>query len=153
MLSLTIWSQYFLIKHTQRTTVHVVYLCNGAERKVKDEIRSAERSIQKVNSKHNSSRLHWHQICVNVLCTHADPIWLVKQVLWLSYGFSFQHIKDSDTHVYVHSWSSNDDNRNQNFWGRFVYNMFIYCIAILFIGVMFFCWQAFLRWVMKQSPY
>ena len=27
-----------------------------------------------------------------------------------------------------------------NFWGRFVYNMVIYWIAILFFGIMFFCW-------------
>ena len=34
-----------------------------------------------------------------------------------------------------------------NFWGRFVYNMFIYLIAILFISITFFYWQAFMRWV------
>ena len=33
-----------------------------------------------------------------------------------------------------------------NFWGRFVYNMVINWIAILFIGITFFCWQVFL-WV------
>ena len=32
-----------------------------------------------------------------------------------------------------------------NFWGRFVYDMVIYWIAILFIGIMFFYWQVFLR--------
>ena len=31
-----------------------------------------------------------------------------------------------------------------NFWGHFVYNM---VIAILFIGIKFFHWQVFLRWV------
>ena len=34
-----------------------------------------------------------------------------------------------------------------NFWGRFVYNMVIHLIAILFIGIMFFYWQIFLRQV------
>ena len=32
-----------------------------------------------------------------------------------------------------------------NFWGRFVYNMVIHWIAILFIGILFFYWQVFLR--------
>ena len=32
-----------------------------------------------------------------------------------------------------------------NFWGHFVYNMVIYWIAILFIGVTFFYSQVFLR--------
>ena len=32
-----------------------------------------------------------------------------------------------------------------NFWGHFVYNMVIYWIAILFIVIMFFYWQVFLR--------
>ena len=34
-----------------------------------------------------------------------------------------------------------------NFWGCFVYNMVIYWITILFIGITFFYWQVFLRWV------
>ena len=32
-----------------------------------------------------------------------------------------------------------------NFWGRFVHNMAIYWIAILFITITFFYWQVFLR--------
>ena len=32
-----------------------------------------------------------------------------------------------------------------SFWGRFVYNVVIYWIAILFIGITFFYWQVFLR--------
>ena len=32
-----------------------------------------------------------------------------------------------------------------NFWGWFVYNMVIYWIAILFIGITFFYSQVFLR--------
>ena len=32
-----------------------------------------------------------------------------------------------------------------NYWGRFVYNMVIYWIAILLIGITFFYWQVFLR--------
>ena len=34
-----------------------------------------------------------------------------------------------------------------NFWGHFVYNMVIYWIAILFIGITFFYFQVFLRLV------
>ena len=30
-----------------------------------------------------------------------------------------------------------------NFWGRFIYNMVIYWIVIIFIGIMFFYWQVF----------
>ena len=36
-------------------------------------------------------------------------------------------------HAYAHSWSPNDGDRMINYWGRFVYNMVIYWIAILFI--------------------
>ena len=32
-----------------------------------------------------------------------------------------------------------------NFWDFFVYDMVIYWIAILFIGITFFYWQAFFR--------
>ena len=38
-----------------------------------------------------------------------------------------------------------------NFWGRFVYNMVIYWIAILSIGRTFFYWQVFLRRVKATS--
>ena len=40
-----------------------------------------------------------------------------------------------------------ETSKNINFWGRFgfVYNMVIYWIAILFIGLTFFYWQVFLR--------
>ena len=31
-----------------------------------------------------------------------------------------------------------ETNKTINFWGQFVYNMVIYWIAILFIGMMFF---------------
>ena len=40
-----------------------------------------------------------------------------------------------------------ETNKEINFWGRFVYNMVIYWIAILFIGITFFYWQVFLRQV------
>ena len=32
-----------------------------------------------------------------------------------------------------------------NFWGRFVYNMVVYWMAMLFISITFFYWQLFLR--------
>ena len=32
-----------------------------------------------------------------------------------------------------------------SFWGHFIYNVVIYWIAILFIGITFFYWQVFLR--------
>ena len=32
-----------------------------------------------------------------------------------------------------------------NIWDHFIYNMVMYWIAILFIGITFFCWQVFLR--------
>ena len=57
--------------------------------------------------------------------------------------FHFQ-TKDSDTHAYAYPWSSNDGDRNQqttNFWACLFYNMFLYRIAIPFIGITFFCWQ------------
>ena len=44
-----------------------------------------------------------------------------------------------------HQMMVTETNKTINFWGCFVYNMVIYWIAILFIGIMFFYWQIYLR--------
>ena len=44
-----------------------------------------------------------------------------------------------------HQTMVTETSKTINFWDRFVYNMVIYWIAILFIGVTFFYWQVFLR--------
>ena len=44
-----------------------------------------------------------------------------------------------------HQMMVTETSKTINFWGRFVYNMVVYWIAILFIGIMFFYWQVFLR--------
>ena len=46
-----------------------------------------------------------------------------------------------------HQTMVTETSKTINFWGHFVYNMVIYWIAILFIGITFFYWQVFLRWV------
>ena len=46
-----------------------------------------------------------------------------------------------------HQMMVTETSKTINFWGRFVYNMVIYWIAILFIGITFFYGQVFLRWV------
>ena len=44
-----------------------------------------------------------------------------------------------------HQTMVTETSKTINFWGRFVYNMVVYWIAILFIGITFFYWQVFLR--------
>ena len=34
-----------------------------------------------------------------------------------------------------------------NFWGHFIYKIILYWLTISFIGITFFYWQAFFRWV------
>ena len=46
-----------------------------------------------------------------------------------------------------HQTMVTETSKTINFKGHFVYNMVIYRIAILFIGIMFLYWQVFLRWV------
>ena len=46
-----------------------------------------------------------------------------------------------------HQTMMTESSKMINFWGRFVYNMVIYWITILFIGITFFYWQVFLGWV------
>ena len=46
-----------------------------------------------------------------------------------------------------HQTMVTETSKTINFWGRFVYNMVIYWIAILFVGITFFYWQVFLRQV------
>ena len=48
-------------------------------------------------------------------------------------------------HTRGHQTMVTEISKTINFWGRFVYNMVIYWIAILFIGITFFYWQIFLR--------
>ena len=50
-------------------------------------------------------------------------------------------------HTRGHQIMVTETNKTINFWGRFVYNMVIYWIAILFISITFFYWQVFLRQV------
>ena len=52
-----------------------------------------------------------------------------------------------------HQMMVTETSKTINFWGCFLYNMVIYWIAILFIGITFFYWQDFLRQVTKQPPY
>ena len=42
-----------------------------------------------------------------------------------------------------HQMIVTETSKTINFWGRFVYNMVIYWITILFIGITFFYWQVF----------
>ena len=44
-----------------------------------------------------------------------------------------------------HQTMVTETSKTINFWGRFVYNMVIYWITILFIGITFFYSQVFLR--------
>ena len=46
-----------------------------------------------------------------------------------------------------HQTMVTETSKTINFWGRFVNNMVIYWKAILFIGIMYFYWQIFLRQV------
>ena len=48
-------------------------------------------------------------------------------------------------HTRGHQTMMIETSKTTNFWGHFVYNMVIYWIAILFIGITFFYWQVFLR--------
>ena len=48
-------------------------------------------------------------------------------------------------HTRGHQTMVTETSKTINFWGRFVYNMVIYWIAILLIGIAFFYWQVFLR--------
>ena len=50
-------------------------------------------------------------------------------------------------HTYGHQTMVTETSKAINFWGHIVYNMVIYWIAILFIGIAFFYWQVFLRQV------
>ena len=50
-------------------------------------------------------------------------------------------------HTRGHQTMVTETSKTINFWGHFVYNMVIYWIAILFISIMFFYWQIFLRCV------
>ena len=50
-------------------------------------------------------------------------------------------------HTRGHQTMVTETSKKINFWGCFVYNIVIYWIAILFIGVTFFYWQVFLRCV------
>ena len=43
-----------------------------------------------------------------------------------------------------HQTMMTETSKTINLWGRFVYNMVIYWIAILFIDITFFYWQVFL---------
>ena len=43
-----------------------------------------------------------------------------------------------------HQTMVTETSKTINFWGRFVYNMVIYWITILFISITFFYWQVFL---------
>ena len=47
--------------------------------------------------------------------------------------------------THSHQMMVTETSKTINFWGRFVYNMVIYWIAILFIGITFFYLQVFLR--------
>ena len=55
--------------------------------------------------------------------------------------------KDRDIHVYVHSWLTNNDDRNQQndqlLSPFLLHNTLIYQLAILFINTTFFYWQDF----------
>ena len=44
-----------------------------------------------------------------------------------------------------HQTMVTETSKTINFWGHFVYNIVIYWIAILFMAIMFFYWQVFLR--------
>ena len=44
-----------------------------------------------------------------------------------------------------HQMMATETSKTINFWGHFVYNMVVYGMAILFIGITFFYWQVFLR--------
>ena len=44
-----------------------------------------------------------------------------------------------------HQMMVTETSKTINFWGRFVYNMVIYWMAVLFIDTKFFYWQVFLR--------
>ena len=48
-------------------------------------------------------------------------------------------------HTHGHQTMVTETSKMINFWAHFVDNMVIYWIAILFIGIMFFYWQVFLR--------
>ena len=49
------------------------------------------------------------------------------------------------TRTHGHQTMVTETSKTINFWGRFVYNMVIYWIAVLFIGITFFCSQVFMR--------
>ena len=83
-----------------------------------------------------------------VICVYFIVLYLfcIKRLLSNLTLFHFQ-TEYSDTHVYAHSWSLNDGDRNQQInplLGLFLSycNMFLYWIAIPFIGVKFFCYQS-----------
>ena len=44
-----------------------------------------------------------------------------------------------------HQTMVTETTKTMNFWGCFVYNIVIYWKAVLFIGIMFFYWQGFLK--------
>ena len=50
-------------------------------------------------------------------------------------------------HTRGHQTMVTETSKTINIWGRFVYNMIIYWIAILFISITFLYGQVYLRWV------
>ena len=53
--------------------------------------------------------------------------------------------------THVHQTVMTETSKTINFWGYFVYNMVIYWMAVLFIGITFFYWQVFLRQVKSTN--
>ena len=44
-----------------------------------------------------------------------------------------------------------ETSKTTNFWAHFFYNTFLYWLTILFIGIAFFYWQFYFRWVKAAS--
>ena len=79
-----------------------------------------------------------------VLCVYITVLYLFYIKRWFTNLFSFHFLRmrmcthDNQTMV-------TEISKTINFWYCFVYNMVVYRMAILFIGIMLLYWQVFLR--------
>ena len=111
-------------------------------------IESPRAIIYQLSNHHSQQYINYH--CKNnllyccSLCFYVIVLYLFYIKWFFINLFSF-HIqtKDSDMHVYVHSWLLNDCDRNQpnnQFLGLFFCNMLLYWLTISCISVTFFYW-------------
>ena len=84
-----------------------------------------------------------------VLCVHVTVLYLFYIKRWFTNLFhsTFKQRIAICMRMRTHGHQTmvTETRKTINFWGRFVYNMVIYWITILFIGITFFYWQVFLR--------